>query len=115
MNDKCAGGTGVVIDKIAAKLKMGPEAARASCRTRGLKIYPIAGKCGVFAETDINGLQKRGVPRRGADGLALRRDRRCRTCSVLSRGNTLRPRVLLVGGPHAFIRGAARGLAGPHP
>ena len=28
----------------------------------GIKLHPVAGKCGVFAETDINGLQKMGVP-----------------------------------------------------
>ncbi len=28
----------------------------------GIKLHPVAGKCGVFAETDINGLQKQGVP-----------------------------------------------------
>ena len=41
----------------------------------GIKLHPVAGKCGVFAETDINGLQKQGVPPRRADGLAVRRDR----------------------------------------
>ena len=25
----------------------------------GIKLHQVAGKCGVFAETDINGLQKR--------------------------------------------------------
>jgi hypothetical protein len=29
---------------------------------RGVRIHPVAGKCGVFAETDINGLQKQGLP-----------------------------------------------------
>ena len=61
MNDKCAGGTGAVIDKIAAKLRI-PRTASPPCRTRGVKVHPVAGKCGVFAETDINGLQKLGVP-----------------------------------------------------
>ena len=28
----------------------------------GIRLHPVAGKCGVFAETDINGLQKQGVP-----------------------------------------------------
>jgi activator of 2-hydroxyglutaryl-CoA dehydratase/predicted nucleotide-binding protein (sugar kinase/HSP70/actin superfamily) len=101
MNDKCAGGTGMVIDKIAAKLKVGPEALSA-LSPRGLKIYPVAGKCGVFAETDINSLQKKGIP--AADLLVSLFDALVlQNLSVLSRGNTLRPRVLLVGGPHAFI------------
>ena len=28
----------------------------------GIKLHKVAGKCGVFAETDINGLQKEGTP-----------------------------------------------------
>ena len=103
MNDKCAGGTGVVIDKIANKLKV-PLETLGTLPYRGLKVYPIAGKCGVFAETDINGLQKRGVPPEELlaslyDAIVLQ------NLTVLSRGNTLQPTVLLLGGPHAFIRG----------
>src|SRR5690606_30503695 len=61
MNDKCAGGTGAVIDKINAKLKLPPDEL-CNARHTGLKLHPVAGKCGVFAETDINSLQKMGVP-----------------------------------------------------
>jgi activator of 2-hydroxyglutaryl-CoA dehydratase len=57
MNDKCAGGTGAVIDKINAKLKI-PAAELANQAYHGVKLHKVAGKCGVFAETDINGLQK---------------------------------------------------------
>jgi activator of 2-hydroxyglutaryl-CoA dehydratase/predicted nucleotide-binding protein (sugar kinase/HSP70/actin superfamily) len=102
MNDKCAGGTGVVIDKIANKLKI-PDGTLGEMPYVGLKVYPIAGKCGVFAETDINGLQKRGVPREELmaslfDAIVLQ------NLIVLSRGHALPPAVLLLGGPHAFIR-----------
>ena len=61
MNDKCAGGTGAVIDKINAKLKLPPDELCNAGHT-GKKLHPVAGKCGVFAETDINSLQKMGVP-----------------------------------------------------
>jgi activator of 2-hydroxyglutaryl-CoA dehydratase/predicted nucleotide-binding protein (sugar kinase/HSP70/actin superfamily) len=103
MNDKCAGGTGAVIDKIAAKLKIA-GGALASLTYTGRTIYPIAGKCGVFAETDINSLQKRGVP---ADELmaSLFEAIVLQNLAVLARGQTLLPRVLLVGGPHAFLPG----------
>ena len=60
MNDKCAGGTGAVIDKIVSKLRI-PTERLADLGYDGLRIHPVAGKCGVFAETDINGLQKQGV------------------------------------------------------
>ncbi|MFZ0863418.1 MAG: BadF/BadG/BcrA/BcrD ATPase family protein [Candidatus Sulfotelmatobacter sp.] len=55
MNDKCAGGTGAVIDKINAKLKI-PTELLANQGYHGIKLHKVAGKCGVFAETDINGL-----------------------------------------------------------
>ncbi len=57
MNDKCAGGTGAVIDKINAKLKIPVDELPNQAYQR-LKLHKVAGKCGVFAETDINGLQK---------------------------------------------------------
>ncbi|HUK26749.1 MAG TPA: BadF/BadG/BcrA/BcrD ATPase family protein, partial [Terriglobales bacterium] len=61
MNDKCAGGTGAVIDKINAKLKI-PVAELSNQGYHNIKLHKVAGKCGVFAETDINGLQKVGTP-----------------------------------------------------
>ncbi len=103
MNDKCAGGTGAVIDKINAKLRIPPEEL---CNQGylGLKLHPVAGKCGVFAETDINSLQKMGVPR---DELmaSLFEAIVGQNLAVLTRGNTLRPEVLLLGGPNTYIRG----------
>ncbi len=105
MNDKCAGGTGAVIDKIAAKLGISLNEA-AHMGYDGIRIHPVAGKCGVFAETDINGLQKQGVP---PDELmaSLFESLVQQNLSVLTRGHTLRPRVLLLGGPNCFIRGLA--------
>ncbi len=103
MNDKCAGGTGAVIDKINAKLRIPPEEL---CKMGyyGLKLHAVAGKCGVFAETDINGLQKQGVqPNELMASLfeAIVQQ----NLSVLTRGNTLRPVVLLLGGPNCYIHG----------
>ena len=103
MNDKCAGGTGAVIDKINAKLKI-PVAELAMQGYHGIKLHRVAGKCGVFAETDINGLQKVGTP---SDELmaSLFEAIVLQNLSVLTRGHTLRPHVLLLGGPNSFIRG----------
>ena len=103
MNDKCAGGTGAVIDKINAKLKI-PTDLLAEQRYHGIKLHKVAGKCGVFAETDINGLQKVGTP---PDELmaSLFEAIVLQNLSVLTRGHTLRPHVLLLGGPNSFIRG----------
>lgn len=103
MNDKCAGGTGAVIDKINAKLKI-PAAELCNMGYVGLKLHPVAGKCGVFAETDINGLQKSGVP---SDELmaSLFESIIQQNLSVLTRGHTLKPEVLLLGGPNCYIKG----------
>jgi predicted CoA-substrate-specific enzyme activase len=103
MNDKCAGGTGAVIDKINAKLKI-PAAELCNQGYGGIKLHKVAGKCGVFAETDINGLQKEGTPSDELmaslfDAIVLQ------NLTVLTRGHTLRPHVLLLGGPNTFIRG----------
>jgi activator of 2-hydroxyglutaryl-CoA dehydratase/predicted nucleotide-binding protein (sugar kinase/HSP70/actin superfamily) len=103
MNDKCAGGTGAVIDKINAKLKI-PVEELCEQGYLGIKLHKVAGKCGVFAETDINGLQKEGTPSDELmaslfDAIVLQ------NLTVLTRGHTLRPHVLLLGGPNSFIRG----------
>jgi activator of 2-hydroxyglutaryl-CoA dehydratase len=103
MNDKCAGGTGAVIDKISAKLNLSVDDL-ALLNYRDVELHPVAGKCGVFAETDINGLQKHGIPS------SQLRASLCeaivqQNLSVLTRGNTLRPTVLLLGGPNTFIPG----------
>ena len=103
MNDKCAGGTGAVIDKINAKVKI-PALELGNQGYHGIKLHKVAGKCGVFAETDINGLQKEGTPPNELmaslfEAIVLQ------NLSVLTRGHTLRPHVLLLGGPNSFIRG----------
>jgi predicted CoA-substrate-specific enzyme activase len=103
MNDRCAGGTGAIIDKIAAKLHLEP-AQLTQQRYDGVALHPVAGKCGVFAETDITGLQKQGVPAGELiaslfDAIVLQ------NLTVLTRGHELRPRVLLLGGPNLFLLG----------
>jgi len=103
MNDKCAGGTGAVIDKIAAKLGLSMDGA-CQMRYAGIKTYPVAGKCGVFAESDINGLQKQGVPSEELIASLLEAIVQ-QNLSVLTRGHTLFPRVLLLGGPNYFCKG----------
>lgn len=101
MNDKCAGGTGATIDRIVSKLKI-PLDVASSIHFDPDKVHPVAAKCGVFAETDINSLQKAGVP---ADELLISLFNAIviQNLSVLTRGYTLRPVVLLLGGPNTFF------------
>ena len=107
MNDKCAGGTGATIDRIVSKLKIPVEVA-SSLEFDPKKVHPVAAKCGVFAETDINSLQKAGVPEEELL-ISLFNAIVIQNLSVLTRGYTLRPVVLLLGGPNTFfpaLRGA---------
>jgi activator of 2-hydroxyglutaryl-CoA dehydratase/predicted nucleotide-binding protein (sugar kinase/HSP70/actin superfamily) len=101
MNDKCASGTGATIDKCMIKAGM---AAADACKLPWdpSKLHHVAAKCGVFAETDIVNLVKSGIPANEilcslADAIVSQ------NLSVLTRGNTLKPRVLLLGGPNTYL------------
>ncbi len=101
MNDKCAGGTGATIDRIISKLKL-PLNVATTIQFNPGKVHPVAAKCGVFAETDINSLQKAGVP---ADELLISLFNAIviQNLAVLTRGYTLKPVVLLLGGPNTYF------------
>jgi activator of 2-hydroxyglutaryl-CoA dehydratase/predicted nucleotide-binding protein (sugar kinase/HSP70/actin superfamily) len=101
MNDKCASGTGATIDKCFIKVGM-PAGEAAQLRFDDSKLHHVAAKCGVFAETDIVNLVKASIPSREimcslADAIVMQ------NLSVLTRGNTLRPKVLLLGGPNTYL------------
>lgn len=101
MNDKCASGTGATIDKCMIKVGAEPGFAT-SLRFDDSKLHHVAAKCGVFAETDIVNLVKTGIPKAEvlnslADAIVLQ------NLSVLTRGNTLKSRVLLLGGPNTYL------------
>jgi activator of 2-hydroxyglutaryl-CoA dehydratase/predicted nucleotide-binding protein (sugar kinase/HSP70/actin superfamily) len=101
MNDKCASGTGATIDKCFLKVGMPSEEA-AVLRFDDRKLHHVAAKCGVFAETDIVNLVKASIPSTEimcslADAIVMQ------NLSVLTRGNTLRHKVLLLGGPNTYL------------
>ena len=101
MNDKCASGTGATIDKCLHKTGV-PAAEASKIRFNPSALHHVAAKCGVFAETDIVNLVKTGVPGPEimsslADAIVMQ------NLSVLTRGHTLLPRVLLLGGPNTFL------------
>ncbi|MDG1480565.1 MAG: BadF/BadG/BcrA/BcrD ATPase family protein [Myxococcota bacterium] len=101
MNDKCASGTGATIDKCMIKVGMEPEAV-AKIKFNPHKLHHVAAKCGVFAETDIVNLVKSGIPAEEimnslADAIVHQ------NLSVLTRGNTLHDKVLLLGGPNKYL------------
>ena len=101
MNDKCASGTGATIDKCLIKVGLKPEAL-ASIKFDDTRLHHVAAKCGVFAETDIVNLVKTGIAAEEimnslADAIVHQ------NLSVLTRGNTLRSKVLLLGGPNTYL------------
>lgn len=101
MNDKCASGTGATIDKCMLKVGMSPEALGQLQFDPG-RLHRVAARCGVFAETDVVNLLKAGVPPEEAmnslaDAIVLQ------NLTMLARGHTLLPRVLLLGGPNTFL------------
>ncbi|GHU18126.1 hypothetical protein FACS1894163_09790 [Spirochaetia bacterium] len=101
MNDKCAGGTGSTIDKIMAKIGISSEEA-ALIMPKGRQIHRIAAKCGVFAETDVVGLLKSGIPREEIF-ISLCNAIVKQNLEVLVHGNVLPEKVVLLGGPNTFI------------
>jgi activator of 2-hydroxyglutaryl-CoA dehydratase/predicted nucleotide-binding protein (sugar kinase/HSP70/actin superfamily) len=101
MNDKCASGTGATIDKCMLKVGM-KESAVGELQFDPTKLHHVAAKCGVFAETDIVNLVKSGIPSGEimnslADAIVHQ------NLSVLTRGNTLKHKVLLLGGPNTYL------------
>ena len=101
MNDKCASGTGATIDKCMIKVGL-PPAEAVKVHFDDTKLHHVAAKCGVFAETDIVNLVKSGIPSTEilcslADAIVLQ------NLSVLTRGSTLKHKVLLLGGPNTYL------------
>ncbi len=101
MNDKCASGTGATIEKCTMKVGMEAEDVQ-KLTFQTDKLHHVAAKCGVFAETDIVNLVKTSVPSDEimnslADAIVMQ------NLTVLTRGNTLMPNVLLLGGPNTYL------------
>jgi len=101
MNDKCASGTGATIEKCTMKVGMENEDLQ-KLTFQTDKLHHVAAKCGVFAETDIVNLVKTSVPSNEimnslADAIVMQ------NLTVLTRGNTLMPKVLLLGGPNTYL------------
>jgi activator of 2-hydroxyglutaryl-CoA dehydratase/predicted nucleotide-binding protein (sugar kinase/HSP70/actin superfamily) len=101
MNDKCASGTGATIDKCMLKVGMDP-ANLSTIKFDPEKLHHVAAKCGVFAETDIVNLIKSSINKEDilnslADAIVNQ------NLSVLTRGNTLKDQIILLGGPNTYL------------
>lgn len=101
MNDRCAAGTGVTIDRCLTRLGLAPEDARALPYDPAA-VESLSARCGVFAETDLVNLARRGVAPTALVSSLVDAIVRA-NLSVLARGVTPRPPVMLLGGPHAHL------------
>ena len=101
MNGNCAGGTGAFIDQTATLLGIDVTEINALAE-RSEHLYPIASRCGVFSKTDIQNLISRSVSKEDIAASMLNAVS-MQVVSALARGTEILPKVLLCGGPFAYI------------
>jgi len=102
MNDKCAGGTGATIDKIFSKIGLS-IVGESNISIKNRPIHHIAAKCGVFAETDVVGLVKAGIPNEEIVASLCTAIVK-QNLEVLVRGNVLVENIMLLGGPNTYYK-----------
>ncbi len=100
MNGICAGGTGAFIDQMSSLLNVTPIELNELAKN-SQKIYPIAGRCGVFAKTDIQPLINQGVPKEDI-AKSIYNAVVNQTLSGLSQGKKIAGKVTFLGGPLTF-------------
>lgn len=101
MNATCAGGTGGFIDSIAFML--GVRTSDMSRLAGGAsRIYPIASRCAVFAQTDVRPLLNAGAKKSDIAASVLEAVVR-QTITGLACGRPIEGKVIFLGGPFQFI------------
>ena len=101
MNGNCAGGTGAFIDQTATLLGVDVTEIN-GLAAKAEHVYPIASRCGVFSKTDIQNLISRSVSKEDIAASMLNAVS-MQVVSALARGTEILPKVLLCGGPFAYI------------
>ena len=101
MNEKCASGTGATIEKCTMKVGLSLDELQ-NIKFSAQKLHHVAAKCGVFAETDVVNLLKSSIPSDEimnslADAIVMQ------NLTVLTKGETLKPNLLLLGGPNTYL------------
>lgn len=100
MNGICAGGTGAFVDQMASLLKTDADGLNALAKDYK-QTYPIAGRCGVFAKTDVQplinqGALKEDIAKSILDAVVKQ------TVAGLSQGRVIKGNVVFLGGPLSF-------------
>lgn len=101
MNGICAGGTGAFIDQMGMLLQVDAAGLNELAKD-STQIYPIAGRCGVFAKTDVQPLINQGVNKPDIAKSILNAVVN-QTISGLSQGRQLKGNVVFLGGPLTFL------------
>lgn len=101
MNGNCAGGTGAFIDQMAILLNE-PIENMNTLAEKAKHIYPMASRCGVFSKTDIQNLLSKNVCKEDI-AASIYHAVAVQVISTLSHGCSVRPKVLLCGGPLTFM------------
>ena len=100
MNGACAGGTGAFIDEIAALLHVPAEEFN-KLAEQGETVYPVSGRCGVFAKTDMQPLINQGIAKADLALSAFHAIAK-QTIGGLAQGCTIEAPVAFEGGPLLF-------------
>jgi predicted CoA-substrate-specific enzyme activase len=100
MNGSCAGGTGAFIDQMAVLLGIGIEDFN-ELASKGRKVHPISGRCGVFAKGDILPLINLGIPREDI-ALSVFHAVANQTICSLAQGIEIVSPIAFMGGPFSF-------------
>lgn len=106
MNATCAGGTGGFLDTVAFML--GERTDKLNTLALGAnRIYPIASRCAVFAQSDIRPLLNKGATKNDIAASAIDAVVR-QTLGGLACGRPIKGKVIFLGGPFEYIDELAR-------
>lgn len=101
MNGNCAGGTGAFLDNLVELLQPGGQSLDLLAR-QGSRVYPVAGRCGVFAKSDVQNLLSRNVSKADIT-LSVLHTLCAQFCATLIKEREISKKVLFCGGPFHFI------------
>ena len=97
MNSLCAAGTGSFLDQQASRLGISIEGEWGEMALRSRHVPRIAGRCSVFAKSDMIHLQQEGTPDYDiVAGLCFAMARNFK--HLIGKGKDLRPRIAFQGG-----------------
>jgi len=97
MNALCAAGTGSFLDQQASRLGVSIEDEWGEMAMRSVHVPRIAGRCSVFAKSDMIHLQQEGTPDYDiVAGLCFAMARNFK--AVIGKGKEFRPRIAFQGG-----------------